>query len=266
MRLGYSEFSFGYALTENLIRSTSVVPGAAPDFPNLVQEGQLGYDVRIDRPSHPLYLQFKLPELLTRSTATEIAALALPGIHVNFFRMALMRPGRSSQHQLLLDLEAMAPKAVYYGAPAIESVPDFNMAYRRAEVHKRTMFFSPRDIGPLRDDKQHVVAYRLGLPWAWFRSEPKRIRALDFSGVAKRLSTGFQNQRYHSLAKAVASIRKDLRALHPEEHPRNGTGDSRAASRTREQHFRSLGRPSDELESRRSAPGSARDGTYSTGR
>jgi len=40
MKLGYSEFSFGYAFTENLIRSSPKAPNGAPVFPNLVQEAR----------------------------------------------------------------------------------------------------------------------------------------------------------------------------------------------------------------------------------
>ena len=62
MKLGYSEFSFGYAFTENLIRSTSSGAAIAPYFPNLRDEGSLGYDVDIRLPGRPLFLQFKLPD------------------------------------------------------------------------------------------------------------------------------------------------------------------------------------------------------------
>ena len=61
MKLGYSEFSFGYAFTENLIRSSPLSPSGAPVFPNLVQEADLGYDVRIDLPGLPWFFQYNLP-------------------------------------------------------------------------------------------------------------------------------------------------------------------------------------------------------------
>jgi hypothetical protein len=63
MRIGYTEFSFGYAFTENLIRSSATGPKKAPVFPNLMQEAHKGYDVRIDLPGVPLFFQYKLPEL-----------------------------------------------------------------------------------------------------------------------------------------------------------------------------------------------------------
>jgi hypothetical protein len=71
MRLGYTEFSFGYAFTENLIRSSATGPKTAPIFPNLVQEAQKGFDVRIDLPGLPLFFQYKLPELMRRDCARD---------------------------------------------------------------------------------------------------------------------------------------------------------------------------------------------------
>ena len=110
MKLRYTEFSFGYAFTENLIRSASTAPLGAPTFPNLIQEGKLGYDVRVDFPGCPLYFQYKLPELMIRDSAVEISKHSLQGIETQFFRMHLMNRNLSSQHELLIDLENQALK------------------------------------------------------------------------------------------------------------------------------------------------------------
>ncbi|UXN58463.1 hypothetical protein [Phyllobacterium zundukense] len=103
MKVGYTEFSFGYAFTENLVRGSATAPAGAPFFPNLEQEGTLGYDVRIDFPAVPLFLQHKLPELMPRASAFEIANSLCPGLTLEFFRIALMRRDVSDQHRLLID-------------------------------------------------------------------------------------------------------------------------------------------------------------------
>lgn len=178
-RIGFTEFSFGYAFTENLIRWSATYPTAAPHFPNLVQEGQLGYDVRIDLPASPLFFQFKLPELMLRETAAEIATHHLP-LHCNFFRMALMRRDSSRQHQILIDLERRQPDRVFYSSPMIEDLTGFNAAYNSAAVHLRSALFSPRDIGPLPDNKRHVVSYNTNGPCGWFCSEPSKVKLVQF--------------------------------------------------------------------------------------
>ena len=179
MKLGYTEFSFGYAFTENLIRSASTATGGAPYFPNLIQEGRLGYDVRVDFPGVPLYLQYKLPELMVRDTAGEISKHSLQGIATPFFRMHLMKRSVSRQHQLLMDLERGNPHSVYYATPELRSNASFNAAYNSASVHLRSALFSPNDIGGLPDDDSHVVAYREDLQYAWFCSKPARNPCLQ---------------------------------------------------------------------------------------
>src|SRR5947209_10645793 len=126
MKLGYSEFSFGYAFTENLIRSSPAVPSGAPVFPNLVQEAQLGYDVRINLPGLPLFFQYKLPELMTLSTAREISKHHLFGLVVPFFRMPLMRRSLSQQHHRLIALEQRYPGTVLYASPNLRNLSQFN--------------------------------------------------------------------------------------------------------------------------------------------
>lgn len=205
MKLGYTEFSFGYAFTENLIRSLTVQPVGAPVFPNLLQEGQLGYDVRIDLPGCPVFLQYKLPELMVRTTAAEIAQYALPGISVPFFRMPLMRRDLSDQHTLLIGLENQFPDAVFYASPAIPDAHSFDAAYKGANVHRRSVFFSPKSIGALPDDKQHVVAYR-STGTAWLCSEPHEITARSFDVVEEKVRANLNEPRYLTLAGTVDTI------------------------------------------------------------
>ena len=193
MKIGYTEFSFGYAFTENLIRAVSSSPAGAPVFPNLKQEAQLGYDVRIDFPGCPLFLQYKLPELMVRKSAAEISKYTLQGINIPFFRISLMKRNLSKQHELLIELENRSPNTVYYSAPSMCNVEAFNEAYTSAKVHCQSVFFSPKSIGPLSDDQQHVIAYRNGLNYAWLRSDPRKIPALQFENISRQLRRSFED-------------------------------------------------------------------------
>ena len=73
MRPLLSEFSFGYALTEELV--AGVIGGlmAAPVFPSLIQEGQAGggYDLQLPLAGAPLFLQFKLSDCMVYRSAAE---------------------------------------------------------------------------------------------------------------------------------------------------------------------------------------------------
>ena len=215
MKLGYTEFSFGYGFTENLIRSASTATGGAPYFPNLVQEGQLGYDVRINFPGCPLFLQYKLPDLMIRDSAAEISKLFLKGLVTPFFRMHLMKKSISRQHELLVNLEQRYPNSVYYASPALRSSRLFNAAYNSATVHLQSVLFSPNDIGPLPDDDPHVVAYRDGLPYAWFCSKPREIFAFGFGDVANRIGRSFEDPRYETLQGIARSTLEELVQMIP---------------------------------------------------
>lgn len=210
MKIGYTEFSFGYAFTENLIRSLKSGPIGAPIFPNLNQEAQLGYDVRLDLPACPLFFQYKLPELMVKNTAKEISEHKLSGIAINFFRMPLMRTDLSAQHQLLMDWELRYPGKVYYATPCMENLSEFNNAYAHARVHRHTVFFSPRDIGPLPDSKAHSVAYRVNLSFGYVCSQPKKVPALTFDKVDAIVRGAFDDQRYLGLERVAADLRRQV--------------------------------------------------------
>ena len=213
MKIGYTEFSFGYAFTENLIRAASSNPVGAPVFPNLKQEAQLGYDVRINFPGCPLFLQYKLPELMVRKSAAEISEYSLQGINIPFFRMSLIKRNLSKQHELLIKLEDQSPNTVYYAAPNMCNVDTFNDAYNSAKVHCQSVFFSPKSIGPLSDDQQHVIAYRNGLNYAWLRSEPRKIPALQFENISRQLRRSFEDPRYLTLQATASNIREEILPL-----------------------------------------------------
>jgi hypothetical protein len=213
MKLGYTEFSYGYAFTENLIRSMSTAPLGAPIFPNLVQEGQMGFDVRIDRPGLPLFFQYKLPELMLRNSAFEISKYNLPGITVPFFRMRLMRRDLSEQHRLLMELEKRYPLAVLYASPVLDSGRSFNNAYNTASVHQRSIFFSPSDIGALPDDAEHSVAYRDGLAFAYLCTEPKRIKTKTYEHISDDVLSLFHESKFSTLRNASAELRDTVRSL-----------------------------------------------------
>jgi hypothetical protein len=186
-------------------------------FPNLIQEAQLGYDVKIDLPGVPLFFQFKLPEIMVRDTAREISQLALPGLVAPFFRMPLMRRDLSDQHAHLMRLENKFPNAVFYATTMLDTSTAFNAAYGNAEVHTRSALFSPIDIGPLPDDKNHVVSYSATSLVAWRCSEAKDIGYRTFMDLMENLSQRLTERGESTLEKSVADIREGLWPLLPEE-------------------------------------------------
>jgi hypothetical protein len=178
MEARLTEFSYGYCVTEELANGTGPGFKAAPYFPSLYTEGKKGggFDVQI---GSALFLQFKLSEELRRRSARETRKGLL---EPTFFRFWLHRRDRSSQHQMLIDLESQVSNEVYYIAPEFADVNSLDRAYNGYAVRKdsgvvaQSAMFSPRQIGPLTDDGYHSVAFRPGEAFGWFLSGPKQVR------------------------------------------------------------------------------------------
>ncbi|MUZ73305.1 hypothetical protein GOZ90_11490 [Agrobacterium vitis] len=210
MKVGYTEFSYGYAFTENLIRSHPTGTTGAPVFPNLVQEATLGYDVEINLPAVPLFFQFKLPERMKKGTAFELSTGSCPGLTTPFYRIGLMRNDLSKQHAHLIELEKKHPGCVFYAAPWLFDIHAFNSSYSLGRVFQDTAFFSPGDIGPLPDNKQHTIAYRGDLGHAFFCSDPQEIRCTTFDDVQQKIGALLKQKQYADASETFRITRNQI--------------------------------------------------------
>lgn len=211
MKVGYTEFSYGYAFTENLIRASARAPAGAPIFPNLIQEAKAGYDVNINLPGKPLFFQFKLPEHMERGTAFELTKWRCSGLATPFFRISLMRRDLSNQHRCLIVLEAKHPGAVFYVAPFLKNIDTFNRSYSNAKVHENSVYLSPRGIGGLPDDRVHTIAYKAGLKTAYFCSEPRPIEALTYKEIQNLTMARLKSKT--RISKTARQVREDVLSL-----------------------------------------------------
>jgi len=181
-----SEFSYGFAITTELVRASGSVT-AAPVFPSLFEEGQIGggWDVRLDRPGLPLFLQFKLCHQMIRRNCREVTQ---GSFNVPCYRMHLRSARSSRQHEMLLDLEWKGQE-VYYVAPEFHLAEELNDAFLQRLVCERSIWIRPSEIGPLPDDGDHHLSFEPGSRWTLF-SEPRPIRAKrKFEDVATRLKS-----------------------------------------------------------------------------
>ena len=218
MRPNISEFSYGFAITSELVQDPGAIT-AAPVFPSLRAEGQQGggWDMRLDRPTVPLFLQFKLCDLMTRRTCREARQA---GFNVPCYRMHLRSARSSRQHEMLLDLEATGEE-VYYSAPMFHQPEELNDAFLRGSVRARSIWIRPTEIGLLPDDGDHHVSFEPGSPWTLF-SKPRPLEARrEFEDVVAQLMirlrergrTDLSEERLEGLADAIASIadkRRDI--------------------------------------------------------
>jgi len=181
MRPAISEFSFGYAVTEEIIRQQRHIMIGAPIFPSLLEEGRAGggYDLRINRRGLPLFLQFKLSHRMVKNNSFEIKNHSL--FSTPFFRIHLMPLKLSQQHNMLLALDN-GSNEVYYVAPFFTTQPELNQHYSTQNVLNNTVFIKPRTIGALPDDEEHHIALEQhGNPAYLFSKEPKVIENIAYS-------------------------------------------------------------------------------------
>jgi len=162
----FSEFSYGYALMEELASGKLAPLLGAPVFPSLYREGQSGggYDVQLPLQGAPFFLQFKLSHYLWRSNAPE---WNLFGGH--YYRMYLRPLRHSAQHKLLIALNTK--EEVYYVTPEFHTAWELNEAYTSKTVVESSVFFSPLVIGSLPDDDVHYVVFNRSNSVAYLCSE-----------------------------------------------------------------------------------------------
>lgn len=177
MRPNISEFSYGYAVTEELMtinRWRTPDKIIAPAFPSLYSEGQDGggYDVEINMAGIPLFIQFKMSQVMLTRKASEIRVYNLFP-NTPFYRMPIWGRSKSKQHDLLLHLESQGNTVIYI-APTFHKNDDFNLYYAQSQIIENSIAIRPSEIGHIQDDNEHSVSYQIPGDWH-LCSDPKFI-------------------------------------------------------------------------------------------
>jgi hypothetical protein len=181
----FSEFTYGFALVNELVSNTPIL--SVPVFPSLLAEGRAGggYDVFLDRPGHPLFLQFKLARNIRGWRAREFQQ----GIFQRpFYRMYVRPKGSSQQHKLLLDLERQNRGTVFYCAPAFHALGQLNTFYNARRIARYSRFVRPSALPRIRDNDEHWLSFQRAKSGttAFFSEEGRRIE-LDERSIQERL-------------------------------------------------------------------------------
>ncbi|MDD5034836.1 MAG: hypothetical protein PHE55_08775 [Methylococcaceae bacterium] len=189
MKPDFSEFSYGYAVTEELVSAHKAKVIAAPLFPSLYDEGKAGggYDVKIPLAGKPVFLQFKLSDQLERSNSKEYKSglLGLP-----YYRMHIRPTKHSDQHNLLLNLEESG-ETVFYIAPEFHLPAELNFFYLSGSVIANSAAFSPLAIGAMPDDDEHYLVFERGTSLGYRCSEEsKEVQKLSLANGLQPILAG----------------------------------------------------------------------------
>lgn len=233
MKPDISEFSYGYAVTEEIVAKHKKRVVAAPTFPSLIEEGKKGggYDVKIPLMGTPVFLQFKLSDCLKTKGAKEHSSLSLK---LPYYRMHLRPLKHSKQHQLLLDLESSG-QVVYYIAPEFHLPDELNRYYLARRVVRNSAAFSPSSIGPLPDDQEHYVVFERGGTHGYRCSnDPKRVDRSCLADKLKSLRGEGRTLGDEELLRLAGKMVQVIRERQDDDDvPRDTTPDLEAISRQR---------------------------------
>ena len=170
MKPDLSEFSYGFALTSELIQSFKLQSIGAPVFPSLTDEGKPGGGFDVKLPGVPVFLQFKLSDYLKTARALDFAGFGGP-----YYRFKLRALKHSKQHELLRALE-LKGNLVLYCAPRFHTSSELNKAFVSLTMCASSVFVKPSSIGILPSDKEHSVSFGSAGLKGILRSEPVQIR------------------------------------------------------------------------------------------
>ncbi|NBV25236.1 MAG: hypothetical protein EBS05_25385 [Proteobacteria bacterium] len=194
-----SEFSYGFALVDELIHWHGWPLRGVPVYPSLRREARVGYDVHLLRSNGiPVFLQFKLADRMERRSAKEVRA---GHFTPPFYRMHLRPSSHSRQHQLLLALEA-AGQEVFYVAPTFALPSQLNDAYLHHQVRQRSCFFRPSAIGPLPTPGHHHVAFTGPGNFLLCSQPQSKSGAMDGKGFEEEMSAKVREKGRDALAPA----------------------------------------------------------------
>lgn len=155
----FSEFTYGFALVNELVGPAYPPILSVPVFPSLVAEGRAGggYDVALNRPGRPLFLQFKLARRIRGWRAREFQQ----GFFKQAFYRMYVRPRHASeQHALLTALEAENRGTVFYCAPAFHTLGQLDAFYRAGRIAWYSRFVRPSRLPVIDDDEDHWLSFQ----------------------------------------------------------------------------------------------------------
>jgi hypothetical protein len=200
----FSEFSYGFAVTSELAARLRTLK-AAPVFPSLLAEGELGWDVKLQsRAGAVVFVQFKISEALTTRRALEWSTYGR-----KYFRIYIRRQSYSDQHNLLKSL-AKRERFVYYLAPRFYELTSFDQAYTRSRVLANSVSFPLRNLPELQDDDQHYICFKNGTDARWYSEEPQRVRSLPAQQLPEEIVTHIDSDKTPLSLSRLAGLRDNL--------------------------------------------------------
>ena len=175
MKPEFSEFSYGFAYTDALIRRRGRL-NAAPAFPSLRDEKTKGYDLYLNSRGVPIFLQFKLSDRLVSRNAQYWFVHSGP-----YYRVNITPLRRSPQHNLLKELNTSGNHHVYYVAPLFYRTKEFNDAYLAGDLIGQSVSIPVSQLPLLLDREDHQITFT-GTNFHCWHTDEENLQGLLLDG------------------------------------------------------------------------------------
>ena len=217
MKIGFSEFTYGFAVVYQLQIQRNLGFKAWPLFPSLRVENRIGADVGISsRKGIFFFLQFKLSEKMVNRNAIEFRSAG----HGNpiftsppVYRFHLMPRRISIQHQKLLKLEKGGPngRKVYYVAPGFDGVQFHRMRSNPRKIISDSVWVRPSYLGSITDDGPHHVSFDRPKGTKYTYSNPFKIdHAVDLDSFSKDITSNLETNNNEFDRQSLRATEEDI--------------------------------------------------------
>jgi hypothetical protein len=158
MKAEFSEYSYSFALSHELVNALRPDLAIVPLFPSLAIAAGPAGEVSFAPEGCPLFIQFKLADYLERPYANYWSLYDAP-----FFRVTVPERRFSNQHNLLRALSKLEPE-IYYAAPAFHRQGTFNEFFAAGRILEESVLLPLRALPEVAEDRPHHITYRKGEP------------------------------------------------------------------------------------------------------
>lgn len=172
MKCQFSESQYCLGLGRELLEVLSPSVGWGPPYlPTQRDEANSGFDFSLQGPIKTLFIQFKVPEKLTRSNAKYWNHFNGP-----YYRTKIMKETDSNQHNLLVRLaEDDVRNNVIYSSPIFHKQSEFTNYYSSNTIMENSVAIDCRGLSEISGDTQHYFAYNVNPDRCYMFSKPKEI-------------------------------------------------------------------------------------------
>lgn len=193
--------------------------------PNPVEEGKVGYDIKIDfdKVGIPVFLQFKAAEETTQARKISIHKELSVDTSKLMHRMVLRQNNNFLQHRNLMNIDKKKlPTAVYYSTPNYKTEDEYRSAARENYMQYKSTFLSPREIGKIPTNSAHEINYFLQPNKALLypknsNNNYKIINAYTFDDVIKSINRKLNRCNRHLEINIDKILKRILKERYEEE-------------------------------------------------